>query len=155
MKHLPTGRVRQHDGHRDLVYTSVLPRGRDKVWEMLTGDAPLGAIEVTVMSESEPDHLTVRLDTGTVVDGYLRARDDDSTDLQLVVHEVGADELGERGPRGDYLAGVLAARVAGEDEPVWEDYYPSGRAYYETLAASDDDSYDDDQQPDENQHSED
>ncbi|KAA1420383.1 hypothetical protein FE697_015555 [Mumia zhuanghuii] len=137
MKHLPTGRVRLHDEHRDLVYTRVLPRGRDDVWQTLTGGTPLGSIEVTVVSEDEPDHLTVRLDSGTVVDGWLRVRDEDSTDLQLVVHGVDLADLGERGPRGDFLAGVLAARVAGEHEPAWEDYYPAGRAYYETLAADD------------------
>ncbi|MGH1565084.1 hypothetical protein [Mumia sp. DW29H23] len=137
MKHLPTGRLRQHDEHTDLVYTRVLPLDRDAAWSAVTGPEPLGEIEVTVVGEEEPDHLTVRLDTGTVVEAYLRAREDRTTDLQLVVHDVASQDVGEQGPRGDYLLGVLGARVVGDPEPLWTDYYPAGRAYYDTLAATD------------------
>ncbi|MBW9205664.1 hypothetical protein KV102_15755 [Mumia sp. zg.B53] len=143
MKHLPTGRMRTHDKHIDLVYNRILPLDRDDAWAAVTGPEPLGDIEVTVIGESEPDHLAVRLDTGTVVDAYLRTREDSTTDMQLVIHDVTPADVGEQGPRGDYLLGVLGARIVDEPEPVWTDYYPAGRAYYDTLADLEEDDSDD------------
>lgn len=137
MKHLPTGRMRRHEDHADIVYTRILPAPPAQAWEKSMSDPPFGDDDATTVASEPPEHATLRLGEGVVVDVYLRARDDGATDLQLVLHGVDASMLGERGPRGDYLLDRLVARIAGEVEPGWDSYYPAGRAYYETLAASD------------------
>ncbi|TNC35425.1 hypothetical protein [Mumia zhuanghuii] len=152
MKHLPTGRTRRHEDHADIVYTRILPAELAEAWDQAMTTPPFGDENATLLTADPPDHATVRItfageeengedeaggEAGEVMDVYLRARDDGSTDLQLVLHEVDATTLGERGPRGDFLLDRLVARMAGEVEPTWGAYYPAGRAYYETLAAGD------------------
>ncbi|MFD1827261.1 hypothetical protein [Mumia zhuanghuii] len=138
MKHLPTGRMRRHEDHADIVYTRILPAAPTDAWDQAMSPPPFGDEEATVLTTDRPEHATVRIgDGGPVMDVYLRERDDGATDMQLVLHDVDAAMLGERGPRGDYLLDRLVARMADEVEPAWDSYYPAGRAYYETLAASD------------------
>ncbi|WP_262849282.1 hypothetical protein [Mumia quercus] len=143
MKHLPTGRMRRHEDHADIVYTRILPAPPAQAWDQTMSDPPFGDDDATAVASEPPEHATVRIGEGegagegAVMDVYLRGRDDGATDLQLVLHDVDASMLGERGPRGDYLLDRLVARIAGEVEPGWDSYYPAGRAYYETLAASD------------------
>ncbi|KHL08973.1 uncharacterized protein YndB with AHSA1/START domain [Mumia flava] len=71
---------------------------------------------------------------GTTVDVYLRERDDGGTDVQLVHHRAEVDWLATLGPGWDYYLDLLVAHVAGDELATWDAYYPSMRAYYETLA---------------------
>ncbi|MFB8351242.1 SRPBCC family protein [Streptomyces niveus] len=61
--------------------------------------------------------------------------DTGGTELQLVQHRDTEAGLGDIGPGWEYYLDMLGASLDGTPRPVFEDYYPAQKAYFEGLTA--------------------
>lgn len=85
---------------------------------------------VSTVDEAGSWNLELRL-SGTSVGSPAAG----GTELQFVQHRETHAGLGEIGPGWDYYLDMLRASLDGTPRPVFEDYYPARKAYFEGLTA--------------------
>ncbi|QXJ22219.1 SRPBCC family protein [Actinomadura graeca] len=159
----PTGRLIAAATGTDLQMTREFKATIDEVWASLTepertarwfahwrGEGRPGAtVRLTLTAEEgqpESDMTIVscepprRLEVETVDEHgrwHLEARLDEAhgvTTLTFVHHLDPGTDVASTGPGWEYYLDRLAAAVAGTPMPDFDDYYPSQRAHYESLA---------------------
>lgn len=161
MTNPPTGRLEMTPRGPDLVLTRSFNAGIDDVWASVTepersarwfgrwtGDdpGPGRTIKVQMAYEENAPWTEMRIDaceaphrlavTGTE-DGWSMevqlTASGERTELRLIHHLDSTEGIGDVGPGWEYYLDMLVAARDGAPQPVFEDYYPSMRAYYETL----------------------
>ncbi|GAA1033777.1 hypothetical protein GCM10009557_36600 [Virgisporangium ochraceum] len=154
----PTGRLLG----RDLVLTRTFRAPVEDVWASLTesdrtarwygpwrGDAaPGGKIEVQLVQEEgqpweamtidacEPPHrlaLSAVNDYGSWHLSLELTGSAGVTELRFTQHLTDTEGVGEFGPGWEFYLDALVASREGGPAPVFDDYYPSMKAYYEAL----------------------
>ncbi|MEU4422390.1 SRPBCC family protein [Actinoplanes sp. NPDC024001] len=159
MTSTPTGRL---DGDR-LILTRVFRAGIEDVWASITesdrtarwygawkGDAAPGStIQVQMAYEEGAPWTDMRIDACepprrlalSSLDmpeewhlELLLTHTDGRTELRFVHHLTPSDGLGEVGPGWEYYLDLLVVAREGGEQPSFDDYYPSMKAYYEGLA---------------------
>jgi uncharacterized protein YndB with AHSA1/START domain len=154
----PTGRLLG----RDLVLTRTFRAPVEDVWASLTesdrtarwygpwrGDAaPGGKIEVQLVQEEgqpwetmtidacEPPHrlaLSAVNDHGSWHLSLELTASAGVTELRFTQHLTDTGGVGEFGPGWEFYLDALVASREGGPAPVFDDYYPSMKAYYEAL----------------------
>lgn len=156
----PTGRVETTEVGRDLILERVLPGSIDDAWASLTesdrlarwyatwtGDARVGGTvtlsfvaeegdatsEAQIVACDPPTHLAVRTqDQGStwLLEATLTALGPARTQLRFVHHLDAETNAEEVGPGWEYYLDRLAAALAGEAMPDWDDYWPGLAAAY-------------------------
>lgn len=162
-KHTPTGRIISTDAGRDLVLTRTFRAPIDDVWASITesertarwfaswtGDAAPGhtircrltledgAPESDMLIEAcdPPRHLAVSTtdDYGTWrLEAHLTEHDG-ITEMRFVHHIDPSANAGEVGPGWEYYLDMLVASRDETEHPVFDDYFPSMKGYYEQQA---------------------
>ncbi|MEV8417463.1 SRPBCC domain-containing protein [Streptomyces niveus] len=87
---------------------------------------------VTTVDEAGSWRLELKL-SGTSGDGT--GAGPDATELTFVQHLSTEEGVGEIGPGWEYYLDKLRASLDGGPQPVFEDYYPAQKAYFEDLTA--------------------
>ncbi|WP_447008166.1 SRPBCC family protein [Saccharothrix isguenensis] len=166
MTPIPTGRLFRTDSGSDLVLTRKFLALADDVWASLTepertarwfgpweGDGRPGrTVKVQMVFEEQEPWVEVRIEacdpphrlTLSMVDEagswrmeLLLSEVDGVTELRLVHHLDTEEGIGEVGPGWEYYLDMLLASRAGTPLPSFDDYYPSQKAHFESLAAAD------------------
>lgn len=88
---------------------------------------------VSTVDEAGSWKLELRLlgGTGGGTDGST-----DGTELQFIHHLRTEAGVGDIGPGWEYYLDMLRASLDGGPRPVFEDYYPAQKAYFESLTAA-------------------
>ncbi|MFE9748033.1 SRPBCC family protein [Saccharothrix saharensis] len=161
----PTGRLFRTDKGSDLVLTRTFRALADDVWASLTepertarwfgpweGEAGPGrTVKVQMVFEEQGPWMEVRVDAcdpphrlalsmvdeaGTWRLELLLSEVDGETELRLVHHLSTEEGIGEVGPGWEYYLDMLVASRSGAALPVFDDYYPSQKAYFEALTTA-------------------
>ncbi|GAA3464565.1 SRPBCC family protein [Saccharothrix longispora] len=159
-----TGRLLRADGAGDLVITRTFRALADDVWAGLTepertarwfgpweGDgAPGRTVRVRMAHEEDQPWMEVRIDVcdpprrlavstvdeaGTWRLEVLLSEVDGVTELSLVHHLDTEEGIGEVGPGWEYYLDMFVASRDGTPLPLFDDYYPSMKPYFEGLVA--------------------
>ncbi|MZF88841.1 SRPBCC family protein [Streptomyces sp. SID5643] len=159
----PTGRLIATPTGHDLVLTRIYRAPAEDVWASVTepertarwfgpwrGEAAPGrAVEVQLVFEESapwcplrieacepPRRLAVSMEdeAGSWSMELLLAESDGITELRLIQHLASTEHLGETGPGWEYYLDMLTAARTDGQRPDFEDYYPSQKAYFESLA---------------------
>lgn len=162
MTPIPTGRLFRTDAGSDLVLTRKFRALAEDVWACLTepertarwfgpweGEAGPGrTVRVRMVFEEQTPWMEIRIDAcdpprrlavSTVDEAgvwrleVLLAEVDGDTELRLVHHLDTEEGLGEIGPGWEFYLDMLVASRDGTARPVFDDYYPSMKAYFEGL----------------------
>ncbi|MGW4467793.1 SRPBCC family protein [Micromonospora sp. NPDC004704] len=161
----PTGRLFPTATGSDLVLSRTFRAPIEDVWASVTesertarwfgpwqGDpAPGRTIKVQMAYEEtapwsdmliEACEPPRRLAVSTVDEAgswrleLLLAEVDGSTELTLVHHLETEDGVGEVGPGWEYYLDMLAAARDGSPTPVFDDYYPAMKPYFDGLTTA-------------------
>ncbi|WTW92149.1 SRPBCC family protein [Streptomycetaceae bacterium NBC_01309] len=162
----PTGRLLRVGDSVDLVLTRVFRAPVEDVWASVTdpertarwygrweGDAAPGrTIKVQLAYEDQAPWTDMRIDacepptrlalsaTDEVgawhIELLLAATEDGGTELRFVHHLADAGGVGDIGPGWEYYLDMLTASREGAPQPVFEDYYPSQKPYFEDQATA-------------------
>ncbi|WP_329109519.1 SRPBCC family protein [Micromonospora sp. NBC_01699] len=159
----PTGLLFPTATGRDLVLRRTFRAPIEDVWASVTesertarwfgpwkGDpAPGRTIQVQMAYEENGPWLDMlidacepprRLAVSTVDEGgswrleLLLAEADGGTELSLVHHLETEEAIGEVGPGWEYYLDLLVASREGAPLPVFDDYYPAMKPYFDGLA---------------------
>ncbi|GAA3861838.1 hypothetical protein GCM10022243_30140 [Saccharothrix violaceirubra] len=158
----PIGRLLRVGGGADLILTRTFRAHAEDVWASVTesertarwfgpweGEAGPGrVIRVRMAYEEQEPWCEVRIEVCepplrlvlSVVDGdstwplELRLSEVDGlTTLELVHHLPDTTGIGEIGPGWEYYLDMLVASRTGSARPVFDDYYPARKEYFEGL----------------------
>lgn len=165
MTPIPTGRLFRTDTGSDLVLTRTFRALADDVWASLTepertarwfgpweGDGRPGRTvkvqmvfeegepwaEVSIEACDPPRRLALSMadEAGSWRMELLLSEVDGVTELRLVHHLDTEEGIGEVGPGWEYYLDMLLASRAGKPLPSFDDYYPSQKAYFDSLATA-------------------
>jgi uncharacterized protein YndB with AHSA1/START domain len=158
MSPTPTGRL----FGTDLVLTRTFRAPVDDVWASITdpertarwygpwrGEAAPGkAIEVQMVHEEGKPWTAMTIDACepprrlalSAVDDYgswhldlALTEDKGVTELRFTHHLTDTDGVGDTGPGWEYYLDALVASRDGGQAPVFDDYYPAMKEYFEAL----------------------
>lgn len=87
-------------------------------------------LAVSAADEAGGWHLELRL-SGTAAG----AADASGTELRFIQHRDTQEGLGEIGAGWEFYLDLLSSSLDGTPKPVFEDYYPAQKAYFEGLTA--------------------
>jgi uncharacterized protein YndB with AHSA1/START domain len=161
MTNPPTGRLEGND----LILTRTFRAGIDDVWASVTessrtarwfgqwtGEAGPGrTIKVQMAYEETNPWIEARIDVcepprrlalstldeaGAWRMELLLTEAGGVTELRFVHHLTSTEGVGEVGPGWEYYLDNLVAARADEPLPAFNDYYPSMKAYFESLRES-------------------
>ncbi|MFI6822844.1 SRPBCC family protein [Micromonospora sp. NPDC050187] len=162
MNRLPVGRLFRTDAGSDLVLTRTFRAPVEDVWASVTepertarwfgpweGEpGPGRTVRVQLAYEEgkpwhdllieacEPPH---RLAVATLAEHgswrleMLLVEADGVTELRFVHHLDSEEAIGEVGPGWEYYLDLLVAARDGADLPIFDDYYPAMKPYYDGL----------------------
>ncbi|MFC6092712.1 SRPBCC family protein [Saccharothrix lopnurensis] len=162
MTRIPTGRLFRTATGSDLVLTRTFRALADDVWAALTepertarwfgpweGEGgPGGTVRVRMVFEEQAPWMEVRVDAcdpprrlavstqdeaGVWRLEVLLVEVDGDTELRLVHHLDTEEGIGEVGPGWEFYLDMLVASREGTPQPVFDDYYPSMKGYFERL----------------------
>ncbi|MEV0379677.1 SRPBCC family protein [Nonomuraea sp. NPDC050643] len=162
MSPIPTGRLFRTDEGSDLVLTRTFRAPAEDVWASITesertarwfgpwkGDAAPGrTIQVQLLFEEQTPWYDMRIDAcepprrlavssldeqGAWHLELLLSEVNGSTELRFVQHLDSEDGIGDIGPGWEYYLDQLVASRDDSARPVFDDYYPSMRAYFQDL----------------------
>ncbi|WP_033439797.1 SRPBCC family protein [Saccharothrix sp. NRRL B-16314] len=165
MTPIPTGRLFRTDTGSDLVLTRTFRALADDVWASLTepertarwfgpweGDGRPGRTvkvqmvfeegepwaEVSIEACDPPRRLALSMadEAGSWRMELLLSEVDGVTELRLVHHLDTEEGIGEVGPGWEYYLDMLLASRAGKPLPSFDDYYPSQKAHFDSLATA-------------------
>ena len=156
----PTGRVEKNANGIDLVLTRMLPLGLQEAWAALTEPEStarwIGRWEGTG-AQGQTIKLQMGFEEGSSwsdvviaecrAPNFLRVKTIDesgswdlsielnaaahATALRFVHHGVLPGAVGDIGPGWEYYLDQLLASITGGPLPVWDDYYPAQRDYFQ------------------------
>ena len=159
----PTGRLIPTPDGYDLILTRTVRAPLDDVWASITepertarwfgpwegAAGPGRTVRIQMVHEEgspwfdlrieacrPPSHLAVSM-TDDAGDWHLEVHlvhVDDTTEIRLVQHRDSAEGLGEIGPGWEYYLDMLLAARDGSSLPMFDDYYPTQKEYFERLA---------------------
>ncbi|ONI86830.1 ATPase [Saccharothrix sp. ALI-22-I] len=163
MTPIPTGRLFRTDSGSDLVLTRTFRALADDVWASLTepdrtarwfgpweGEGRPGrTVKVRMVFEEQEPWVEVRIEAcdpphrlvlsmvdeaGTWRMELLLSEVDGVTELRLIHHLATEQGIGEVGPGWEYYLDMLTASRTGNPLPAFDDYYPSQKPHFESLA---------------------
>lgn len=85
-----------------------------------------------------PRRLALSNESGDMRIELLLSHSEGVTELRLVHHLDPTDEIGEYGPGWEYYLDMLVAARGDLPTPLFADYYPAMKRYYEALATQTD-----------------
>ncbi|MFD8222824.1 SRPBCC family protein [Streptomyces massasporeus] len=158
----PTGRLVPTPSGFDLILTRTYRASADDVWASVTepertarwfgpwrGEAAPGrTIEVQMAYEESAPWFPARIDAcepprrlavstqeeaGSWSLELLLSETEGATEVRLIHHLTSTDQLGSIGPGWEYYLDMLTASRTDGPRPDFEDYYPSQKAYFESL----------------------
>lgn len=157
----PTGRVEKNANGIDLVLTRMLPVGLQEAWAALTEPEStarwIGRWEGTG-AQGQTIKLQMGFEEGSSwsdvviaecrAPNFLRVKTIDesgswdlsielnaaahATALRFVHHGLVPGAVGDIGPGWEYYLDQLLASITGGPLPVWDDYYPAQRDYFQS-----------------------
>ncbi len=159
----PTGSLSNTPTGRDLVLTRSFRAPIVDVWDSLTesertsrwfgpwtGSPGAGqTISVTMVAEEGDAKTTMKIEACepphhlavTSVDEYGNwhlevhlTEQDGTTEMRFVQHRIDTAMVGEVGPGWEYYLDRFTAALRDEPMPDFDDYFPSMKGYYESLA---------------------
>jgi uncharacterized protein YndB with AHSA1/START domain len=91
--------------------------------------------EMLIEACEPPKHLRVRGlgEYGWLLEAHL-SESNGVTEMRFTHHLGPKDNVGDVGPGWEYYLDALVASRLGGVMPVWNDYYPAQKAYYQELA---------------------
>lgn len=156
----PTGQLVPTSQGYDLVATRTLPVAVEHAWDYITESQfterwigpweGIGAegetiklylgfeegkpgFKAEILECQAPERLRVKtLDDDLPWDLEIQLSDDDGqTELRFTMHDADPSAIGEIGPGWEYYLDQLAAAIAGDPVPEFDDYFPAQRSYFE------------------------
>ena len=117
-------------------WTGTPGPGRTIKYKMVfEGEGPES--EMLIEACEPPRHLRVRGlgDYGWLLEAHL-SESNGVTEMRFTHHLDGKTSIADVGPGWEYYLDGLVASRSNSAMPVWNDYYPAQKAYYQELAAS-------------------
>ncbi|MER8024462.1 SRPBCC domain-containing protein [Glutamicibacter protophormiae] len=156
----PSGRVEKNANGIDLVLTRILPLELQEAWAAITesektsrwigrweGTGAQGQTirlqmgfeegsswsDVVIAECRAPNYLRVQTvdDSGSWDLSIDLASADEATELRFVHRGLVPGAVGDIGPGWEYYFDQLLASITGGPLPVWDDYYPAQRGYFQ------------------------
>lgn len=156
----PSGRVEKNANGIDLVLTRILPLELREAWAAITesektsrwigrweGTGAQGQTirlqmgfeegsswsDVVITECRAPNYLRVQTvdDSGSWDLSIDLASADEATELRFVHRGLVPGAVGDIGPGWEYYLDQLLASITGGPLPVWDDYYPAQRGYFQ------------------------
>ena len=157
---IPSGRVEKNANGIDLVLARILPLELQEAWAAITesektsrwigrweGTGAQGQTirlqmgfeegsswsDVVIAECRAPNYLRVQTvdDSGSWDLSIDLASADEATELRFVHRGLVPGAVGDIGPGWEYYLDQLLAFITGGPLPVWDDYYPAQRGYFQ------------------------
>ncbi len=157
---IPTGHLEKHASGLDLILARTLPIGIREAWTAITepdqtarwigrweGNGVQGQSVKLQMGFEEGSAWSNVAITECRAPKFLRVQTVDdfgswdlsvelhagaqATELRFVHHGLAPGSVGDIGPGWEYYLDQLIASITGEPFPVWDDYYPAQKEFFQ------------------------